>query len=80
MYLFFKKQLSPKNLPKLVILFAEILRTERSRKDAREAKFVILFPDRSNLSKLTHSPMHPRSQIPKDFQSYKDRKKIVLMI
>lgn len=49
----------------LEILFADKLSTERSRRDAKGAKLVILFPERSSLSKFTHSPMHPRSCIPR---------------
>lgn len=50
--------------PKLEILFEDKLSTERCRRDARGATFVILFPERSSLSKFMHSPMHPRSCVP----------------
>ncbi len=59
-----KEYIAPEILPKLEILLADKLSTERSRRDARGAKFVMLFPDRSSLSKVIHSPMHPRSCIP----------------
>lgn len=51
-------------LPRLEIRLAETLRTTRRRREDREAKFVMLFPERSSLSKLVHSPIHPRSCIP----------------
>ena len=50
--------------PKLEILLADMLSTERCRRDDRAAKLVILFPVRSSLSKFMHSPMQPRSCIP----------------
>lgn len=52
-------------LPMLEILLADRLSTSRSRSDARGAKFVILFAERSSLSRFIHSPIHPRSYIPK---------------
>lgn len=50
--------------PKLEILFEDKLSTARYRRDARGAKFEILFPERSSLSKFIHSPIHPRSCVP----------------
>lgn len=50
--------------PKLEILLADKLSTERCRRDDRAAKLVILFPVRSSLSRFMHSPMQPRSCIP----------------
>lgn len=52
------------NPPKLEILLADKLSTERCRRDDRAAKLVILFPVRSSLSRFMHSPMQPRSCIP----------------
>lgn len=52
------------SLPKLEILLADKLSTERWRRDDRAAKLVILFPVRSSLSRFMHSPMQPRSCIP----------------
>lgn len=49
-------------------MFEDKFSTERRRRVARGVKFEMLFADRSSLSKFTHSPMHPRSCIPKDKQ------------
>lgn len=46
------------------ILFEDKLSTDRCRRDARGAKFEILFTERSNRSRFIHSPMHPSSCIP----------------
>lgn len=51
-------------IPILEIRLADTLRTRRSRSDAKGAKLLILFPERSSLSRFIHSPMHPRSNIP----------------
>lgn len=53
------------HLPMLEILLADRFSTSRSLSDARGARFVILFPERSSLSRFIHSPMHPRSYISK---------------
>lgn len=46
------------------ILFEDKLSTDRCRRDARGAKFEIVFTERSNRSRFIHSPMHPSSCIP----------------
>lgn len=54
----------PESPPKLEILLADKLSTERCRRDDNAAKLVIWFPVRSSLSRFMHSPMQPRSCIP----------------
>lgn len=50
--------------PKVEILFADKLSTDRWRRDARGAKVEILLTERSSRSRFIHSPMHPSSCIP----------------
>lgn len=63
------------HLPMLEILLADRFSTSRSLSDARGARFVILFPERSSLSRFIHSPMHPRSYISKKIYLKKKQKK-----
>lgn len=63
------------HLPMLEILLADRFSTSRSLSDARGARFVILFPERSSLSRFIHSPMHPRSYISKIYIKNKNKNK-----